>query len=264
MRVCYLRCVCCLREKQSACNIYSFRHSDVFKISPICFPAASSIGAVVVSGFKRVCYLHYSTPPRTATHFPTRCQTTTCATRHVHLTYTVISYCRLFMCIAFQSAIQLFASREVTTLICTQRIMRRIVHNCTHGEELVIRPECEDQMFELIFKYIDRLVAAARPRRLLYIAVDGVAPRAKMNQQRSRRFRASKEMQQNDEIEERFRSSLIARGQVPPEKKKKSWDHNVITPGLAGQHENHRDCHVPSLGVLFYFCFIFVLFFLFY
>ena len=97
------------------------------------------------------------------------------------------------------------------TLAITQR---RIVHNCTHGEELTIRPECEDQMFELIFKYIDRLMAAARPRRLLYIAVDGVAPRAKMNQQRSRRFRAAKEMQQNDEIEERFRASLIARGQV--------------------------------------------------
>eukprot|EP00939_MAST-03C_sp_MAST-3C-sp1_P001957 g1957.t1 len=109
--------------------------------------------------------------------------------------------------------------------------MNGIVHNCSHGEDLPVRPDTEEEMFQLIFKYIDRLMAVARPRRLLYMAIDGCAPRAKMNQQRSRRFKAAEEREELAMIEERVRQNIMATGRKPPPKKKPSWDHNVITPG---------------------------------
>ncbi len=43
-------------------------------------------------------------------------------------------------------------------------------------------------MFQLMAARLDALLALASPRRLLLVAIDGVAPRAKLVQQRTRRF----------------------------------------------------------------------------
>ena len=88
-------------------------------------------------------------------------------------------------------------------------------------------------MFINIMKYIDRLVHAVRPRKLIYMAVDGVAPRAKMNQQRSRRFKAAKELKDQAEVEEQLRQQMERQGKNLPPKGDSSFDHNVITPGTS-------------------------------
>jgi 5'-3' exoribonuclease 2 len=74
-----------------------------------------------------------------------------------------------------------------------------LIHPCCRGET------DELQMYQKIVESIVTIVNVVNPQNIVYIAIDGPCPKQKMHQQRSRRFKSSKE--------------------------NKIWDTNAITPG---------------------------------
>lgn len=78
-------------------------------------------------------------------------------------------------------------------------------------------------------KAIDEIVHTVKPQKILFLAVDGVAPRAKMNQQRARRFRAAKDSLM-------MKEQLQAQGKDAPD----LFDSNAISPGTKFMFELNR------------------------
>ncbi|KAK5087807.1 exonuclease II Exo2 [Lithohypha guttulata] len=118
---------------------------------------------------------------------------------------------------------QLISENRIPEFDCLYLDMNGIIHNCTHKDS--DSPQfrlTEEKMFIAIFNYIEHLFGKIKPKKLFYMAIDGVAPRAKMNQQRARRFRTALDA-------EKAREKAIREGIELP--KEDPFDSNCITPG---------------------------------
>jgi 5'-3' exoribonuclease 1 len=120
---------------------------------------------------------------------------------------------------AIMNSSKIFKSSSLLTLIT------QILHGCTHpNNDAVSASLSERDVFLGIFHYIDRIVShIVRPKKTLFMAIDGVAPRAKMNQQRSRRFRSARDAAEAREQMEQDGADIPSSSET--------FDSNCITPG---------------------------------
>lgn len=118
---------------------------------------------------------------------------------------------------------QLIAENRIPEFDCLYLDMNGIIHNCTHSDsDSPTFRMTEEKMFLAIFNYIEHLFGKIKPKKVFFMAIDGVAPRAKMNQQRARRFRTALDA-------ENARLKAIREGVEMP--KEAAFDSNCITPG---------------------------------
>jgi len=78
----------------------------------------------------------------------------------------------------------------------------------------------ENKMFIAVIEYLDKIISYVEPKKGIYLAIDGVAPVAKIKQQRSRRFKSVADKLMWDNIKRKHNRPLSHH-----------WNNNAITPG---------------------------------
>jgi len=87
--------------------------------------------------------------------------------------------------------------------------------------------EFENQLIKLVIDKINQLISIINPYKQSFIAFDGVAPVAKMDQQRTRRFKSEYQKQVQQKLAYSYGVTI----------KNKEWSTCNITPGTAFMHK---------------------------
>ena len=86
----------------------------------------------------------------------------------------------------------------------------------------------EEKMINTVLEYITKLVNYVKPKKGVFIAIDGVAPVAKIKQQRSRRFKSIHDKELYDKIRKKHNKPIPT-----------FWNNSAITPGTLFMEKLH-------------------------
>ncbi len=86
--------------------------------------------------------------------------------------------------------------------------------------DLTDMDKLENKMMNSVLEYLEKIINYVNPLKGVYIAIDGVAPVAKIKQQRSRRFKSVADKVMWDNIKKKHGKPLSHH-----------WNNNAITPG---------------------------------
>ncbi len=78
----------------------------------------------------------------------------------------------------------------------------------------------ENKMINNVIIYLEKLIDLAEPKKCIYLAIDGVAPVAKMKQQRLRRYKSVNDKKLFDSIRKKHKKDIPF-----------FWNNSAITPG---------------------------------
>ncbi|KAL4436223.1 hypothetical protein ABPG74_018207 [Tetrahymena malaccensis] len=130
---------------------------------------------------------------------------------------------------------------EVPNVDCFYLDMNGIIYKCSKDEgtvfkDLLLQRNIQE-IFSLIFNYIDEMVNLIEPKKVLYLFLDGPCPRAKQNQQRTRRFQSAQSWKDlNDSLRN---CGFLSEGE--------SMKNNSISTGTEFMHDLNKQLH-------FYIC----------
>jgi len=143
-----------------------------------------------------------------------------------------------------------------------------VLHCCSHSNHLdegsgpddLDGPSAltQEEIVRNVCYYLDRIVTeVAQPHQLLYIAVDGVAPRAKLNQQRGRRYRSGKEGEIEQTVYDAYLESV--RQQQQQQQQRQNGDdangesdyylhHSTAASSSSSGRQHHHHPEVKQVG----------------
>lgn len=90
------------------------------------------------------------------------------------------------------------------------------------------KEKLEGKMIRATFEYIEKIINHVKPKKGIYLAIDGVAPVAKIKQQRYRRFKSVNDRELQNNIRRKHNKDIPF-----------FWNNSAITPGTPFMRKLH-------------------------